>query len=443
MFEYSSVVSGSLADVFDWHARPGAIIRLMPPWQPVRVVSESANLRDGTAVLRLAGGLRWEARHRPGGFDPPRQFVDELDASAVHSVLRWRHAHRFEPVDPMHTRVIDEVSSRVPDAALRRMFVYRHRQLADDLAAHRRLGALASGPLRVAVTGSSGLVGTALTAFLTSGGHEVVRLVRRTPHGPGERHWEPQHPDPGLLDGVDAVVHLAGASIAGRFTAAHKRSIRDSRIGPTERLAKVAARTGHPVTFVSASAIGYYGADRGDELLTEDSAPGEGFLAETVVDWERAADPARDAGLRVVHVRTGIVQARNGGTLRLMYPLFAAGLGGRLGTGTQWMSWIGIDDLVEVYYRALVDDGLSGPVNAVAPEPVRNAAYTDALGDVMHRPTVLPTPGFGPRLVLGAEGVRELVQASQRVVPSRLAAAGHHYRHPRLEQVLGHQLGRF
>ena len=443
MFEHSSVVPGSLVDVFGWHARPGALTRLTPPWLPVRTVAEAANLRDGTAILRLAGGPRWEARHRPGGFDPPHQFVDELSGSPLESALRWRHTHRFEPADATHTRVIDEVATRVPDAMLRRVFTYRHRQLADDLAAHRRAGAIAARPLRVAVTGSSGLVGTALSAFLTTGGHEVIRLVRRTPHGPGERRWEPLHPDHDLLDDVDAVVHLAGASIAGRFTAAHRRAVRDSRIGPTRRLAEVAARRGRSLTFVSASAIGYYGPDRGDELLTEDSERGEGFLADTVADWERAADPARATGLRVVHVRTGIVQARNGGTLRLMYPLFAAGLGGRLGAGTQWMSWIGIDDLLEVYYRALIDDTLRGPVNAVAPEPARNVDYTAMLGRVMRRPTVLPTPGLGPRLILGADGVRELVEASQRVVATRLAAAHHHYRHPRLEQVLRHQLGRF
>lgn len=357
--------------------------------------------------------------------------------------MHWRHTHRFEAVDEAQTRVIDEVVSRVPDAALRQMFGYRHRQLAGDLAAHRWAGILAPRPLRIAVTGSSGLVGTALCALLTTGGHDVVRLVRHTPSGPGERRWEPLSPDSDLLDGVDAVVHLAGASIAGRFTAEHKRAIQDSRISPTRRLAEVAARTGRPIRFVSASAIGYYGADNGDGLLTEDCEQGDGFLAEVVADWEAAADPARDAGHHVSVVRTGIVQARNGGTLRLMYPLYAAGLGGRLGDGRQWTSWIGIDDLVDVYYRALVDDRLSGAVNAVAPEPVRNAEYAATLGRVMRRPAILPTPSFGPRLILGSEGVSELVEASQRVEPAKLVATGHSFRQPRLEQVLRHQLGRY
>jgi len=241
---------------------------------------------------------------------------------------------------------------------------------------------------------------------------------------------------------VDAVVHLAGVSIAGRFTPAHKRAVRDSRVGPTRRLAELAAATADgPQTFISASAIGYYGADRGDEILGEDSAPGNDFLASLVVDWEAATAPAAAAGLRVVQVRTGIVQTPRGGTLKLLFPLFEVGLGGRLGSGRQWLSWIGIDDLADVYLRVLVDAALSGPVNAVAPDPVRNLDYTRALGKVLRRPTIVPVPGFGPRLLLGAEGARELAEASQRVRPDALLAAGHTFRYPRLEPALRHLLG--
>ncbi|WP_232240626.1 epimerase, partial [Kutzneria sp. 744] len=194
--------------------------------------------------------------------------------------------------------------------------------------------------------------------------------------------------------------------------------MRDSRIGPTRRLAELAARGRHrPAAFVSASAVGIYGADRGDDLLTEDSPRGDGFLADVVADWESAAMAAAEDGVRVVTVRTGIVQSPRGGSLRLLFPLFAAGLGGRLGDGEQWLAWIGIDDMIDVYLRALVDRGLVGPVNAVAPQPVRNADYTTALAHVLHRPALLPVPSFGPRLVLGAEGADELAGASQRVVP--------------------------
>jgi uncharacterized protein (TIGR01777 family) len=269
----------------------------------------------------------------------------------------------------------------------------------------------------------------------------VVRLVRHAPRAADERRWDPANPAPDLLDGVDAVVHLAGASIAGRFTAGHKRAIADSRIGPTRRLAEVAARAAVPV-FASASAIGYYGADRGDETLTEQSMRGDGFLADVVEEWEAATVAAAEAGVRVVRVRTGIVQSPRGGTLRLLRPLFTAGLGGRIGGGRQWLSWIGIDDLIDVYHRALWDTGLSGAVNAVAPQPVRNAEYTKVLAGVLHRPALFPVPGFGPAFLLGREGNREVASASQRVVPTRLTEAGHRFRAPALEPALRHLLGR-
>ena len=196
------------------------------------------------------------------------------------------------------------------------------------------------------------------------------------------------------------------------------------------------------MTFVSASAIGIYGYDRGDAMLCEDSARGDGFLADVVADWEAATAPAERAGVRTVAVRTGIVQAAAGGTLRLLRPLFAAGLGGRLGDGKQWLAWIGLDDLLDVYLRAVTDPDLSGPVNAVAPAPVRNADYTVTLARVLRRPAVLPVPGFGPRLLLGAEGAREIAEASQQVHPKRLIDAGHHFRFPELEPALRHVLGR-
>jgi uncharacterized protein (TIGR01777 family) len=237
-------------------------------------------------------------------------------------------------------------------------------------------------------------------------------------------------------------VHLAGASIAGRFTDGHKAAIRDSRIGPTRRLAEAAARAENgPSVFVSASAIGYYGFDRGNSLLCEESACGDGFLAGVVADWEAATAPAADGGLRVVTVRIGIVQAARGGTLRLIRPLFAAGLGGRLGSGRQWLSWIGLDDLIDAYHRALYDNRLSGAVNAVAPEPVRNSEYTKILARVLHRPAVLPVPSFGPRILLGAQGARELAEADQRVVPTKLQTLEHRFRHPTLALALAHQLG--
>ncbi|MCV7170309.1 TIGR01777 family protein [Mycobacterium manitobense] len=444
--EFESVVDHPLDEVFAWHGRPGAMSRLVPPFAPMTVVAETDSLADGRAVLGLPGGLRWVAQHQADEYDPPHRFVDVLSSDGAASwppraIGWWRHTHDFAAESPESTRVHDRVDTTVPGRALRSMFVYRHRQLADDLAAHRDAVAAGTGALVVAVTGASGLVGAALTALLTSGGHRVIRLVRRDPRSSDERRWDPERPAPGLLSGVDAVVHLAGESIAGRFTAAHRAAVRGSRIGPTRRLAEAAGTDGGPRVFVSASAIGYYGFDRGDEVLTEQAAQGSGFLADVVAEWEAATAPAADAGLRVVAVRTGIVQAAAGGTLRLMRPLFAAGLGGRLGSGQQWLSWIGLDDLLDVYYRALWDGRLAGPVNAVAPEPVRNVDYTRALAKVLHRPAVLPVPSLGPRVLLGAQGARELAEADQRVAPTVLQSVGHRFRQPLVADALAHQLG--
>lgn len=445
--DYESIVDHPREEVFAWHARPGAMPRLVPPWQPMTVIAETESLADGRAVLGLPGGLRWVAQHVAAAYAPPHRFVDELSWAGWRSwpprlVGRWRHTHEFDEVEGGRTRVHDRVEAPVPAAALRPTFGYRHRQLADDLAAHRDAARCGPRPLVIAITGASGLVGSQLAALLSSGGYEVIRLVRRAPAGPGERHWNPEHPASDLLDGVDAVAHLAGTSIAGRFSDAHREAIRRSRVGPTRALAEVAGRAANgPRVFVSASAVGYYGYDRGDALLSEQSTRGDGFLADVVADWEAATSPAADAGLRVVAVRTGIVQAAAGGTLKLVRPLFAAGLGGRLGSGQQWMSWIGLDDLLDVYYRAIYDDRLAGPVNAVSPNPVRNSEYTEALAAVMHRPAILPVPSLGPRLLLGSQGARELALADQRVLPEKLQNLGHRFRQPRLHDALAHQLG--
>lgn len=445
---YSSIIDAPQEEVFAWHGRPGAFARLSPPWQAMQLKSEAASLRDGRAELALPGGLRWVAQHQADAYDPPRRFVDQIARGGPASLpaalaVRWKHIHEFEAVDATHTRMTDRVETPVPGHFLRPMFAYRHRQLADDLAAHQEARAHGLAPLTVAVTGASGLVGSALTAFLSTGGHRVIRLVRHAAAKHDERQWNPDDPDPGLFTGVDVVIHLAGATIAGRFTDGHRRAIRDSRIEPTHRLAELIAGADRgPQVVVSASAVGFYGYDRADEVLTETSERGDGFLADVVADWEDALAPAEQSGARVVRIRTGIVQSPSGGTLRLLRPLFAAGLGGRIGDGQQWLPWIGIDDLVDIYHRALWDERLSGPVNAVSPEPVRNAEYTDTLGRVLHRPTVLPVPALGPRVLLGDQGARELACASQRAVPAVLTAADHRFRHPYLDQALRHVLGR-
>ena len=268
---YSSVIDAGRDEVFSWHTRPGAITRLTPPWQPVTVLREAGSLRDGRATLTLPGGLRWVAAHQPDAYDPPNSFADSLTSLP----LPWRHTHQFSPAGEGATLVTDVIETPLPARVLRSTLVYRHRQLAADLAALARARAIRPDPdpLTVAVTGSSGLIGTALTALLTTSGHLVVPLVRRLPRA-GERYWRPEDPAAELLDGVDAVIHLAGASIGGRFTAERKNEIRASRILPTRRLAEVAAATPGLRAFVTASAIGGYGPDRGEEVLTETSPRG-------------------------------------------------------------------------------------------------------------------------------------------------------------------------
>lgn len=445
---HTAVVNAPLDEVFAWHERPGALHRLLPRWQPMRAIREAESLADGRAVLGLPGGLRWPAQHRRADFDPPNRFVDERIVAGAASLPpalagRWIHEHRFAAESPDSTRITDHVDTLVPGALLRSTFHYRHRQLLDDLSAHRAAREAGLTPSVIAVTGASGMVGTQLCAFLTTGGHRVIRLVRRNANGPDERTWDPDAPAPDLLDGVDAVIHLAGAPIAGRFTARHKSTVRDSRVGPTRRLAELAARTRvGPTVFISASAIGVYGHARPGETLDESASPGDDFLAGVVRDWEDATAPAAAAAIRTVQVRTGIVQSPRGGTLQIQRPLFTAGLGGRLGSGAQALSWIDLDDLIEIYHRALYDPTLTGPVNATAPNPVTGSEYAATLAAVLHRPALLPTPAIGPQLILGREGARELALADQRVAPEVLSRRDHRFRRPSLEDCLRHQLGR-
>jgi len=289
--------------------------------------------------------------------------------------------------------------------------------------------------MRVLVTGSSGLVGSALIPALGTAGHSVVRLVRHAPAA-NEVRWDPVGSvEPAALEGFEAVVHLAGESIAGRWTPAKKARIRDSRAQGTSTLAAALARSQRPPkVFVCASAIGIYG-DRGDEVLREESASASDFLAEVGKQWEAATEPASKAGIRVVSLRIGVVLSTRGGALVRMLPPFRMGAGGRIGSGRQWMSWITLDDLVGVIQHALATDSLRGPVNTVAPNPVTNAEFTRALGKALHRPTVFPLPAFMVRLIFGEMG-EALLLSSQRVDCGKLLASGYRFRHPELKSAL-------
>jgi len=299
--------------------------------------------------------------------------------------------------------------------------------------------------MRLAITGSTGLVGSEVVASLSAAGHEVVRLVRRPP-APGERavRWDPEKRkvDAAGLEGLDAVVHLAGENIAsGRWNAARKAAIRDSRVNGTRLLCETLAGLARPPkTLVCASAIGYYG-DRGEETLAEESPPGTGYLAEVCREWEAASAPAARKGIRVVALRIGMVLSPKGGALARMLPLFRAGLGGVIGGGRQYVSWVALDELPHILHHALQRGDLSGPVNAVAPRPVTNREFTGALGKALSRPTPLPVPAFALRLAVGREMADGLLLASARVLPKRLLDTGYAFRSPELEPTLGHLLG--
>ncbi|MEJ6550640.1 MULTISPECIES: TIGR01777 family oxidoreductase [unclassified Corynebacterium] len=437
-------------DVWDWHALPGAVTRLTPGFSRLGVTAEASSLKDGTTVFSLPGGVpglrSWQARHQPGDYVDGRLFVDVCDNPPLRQLVRWRHSHAFHDDDTATSRgtlLTDTVHCTAPAALLDRVFAYRHRQLSADLEHRARIGdASASGHHTVAVTGATGLVGTRLVALLRSLGHTVIPVSRSPlPGEPDARVWDPDSPAPDLFDGADTVVHLAGASIAGRFTEKHKAAVRDSRIGPTQRLAELAAATDGVRSFVCASAVGFYGHRRAGRV-GERAGAGEGFLAEVVSDWEAACGPAANAGRRVVNVRTGLVMAGGSPLLTALGASSRLG-GGVLGTGRQHFPWISVDDLVDVYVRAVVDETLSGPVNAVGPQMITNAEFTDTLADLqrIRVPLSLPVPAAAPALLLGVQGAEELALADQNVAPSVLEDTGHVFRHPTLRAALVHEWG--
>jgi uncharacterized protein len=296
----------------------------------------------------------------------------------------------------------------------------------------------------VAVTGSTGMIGSALVSSLVADGHEVLRFTRSPSPGPGAARWDPAGGtiDSEALSKADAVVHLAGRNIAAlRWTPKVKREILDSRTHGTRLLAEtMAGLPDGPRVLVTASGINFYG-DRGDEVLTETSPGGQGFLAEVCRQWEGAADPARAARIRTVHVRTGFVQTPRGGVLPKLLPLFRIGLGGRFGSGRQWWSWVTLDDVVGIYRHAVTASAASGPLNATAPNPVTNAEFTATLAKVLGRPALLPVPSFGPKLLLG-ELADELLFASTRVHPAATESSSYSFQHSILEPALRHLLTR-
>ena len=452
-FIHESRLPVDRAAAFAWHARPGALPRLLPPWESVSVESATGGIEEGAeVVLRLGMGpvrLRWVAEHK--AMEEGVSFRDDQRSGPF---ARWEHTHRFLD-DEAGSRLRDDVVYALPlgpigalfgggsiRRKLRAQFRFRHAVTRGDLALHDRHR---DQPRRtVAISGASGLVGSALAALLTTGGHRVLRLVRRDARSEDELAWDPATGlrDPEAAPPFDALVHLAGENIgAGRWTAARREAIRTSRVEHTRALmASVARCPTPPTTVVVASAVGWYG-ERGDEVLDEDAGPGEGFLAEVCRDWETAAGEARAFGARVVTPRFGVVLSPSGGALAKLRTPFSLGVGGPIGRGKRWMSWISLDDAIGVLHEAVLDPRYDGAVNAVAPEPVTNHTFTKALGRVFRRPTLLPLPPFVLKLLFG-EMAEQTLLASTRAVPGQLQTFAFPFRHPDIESALRHGFGR-
>lgn len=460
-FLRSVVLPVSAERAFEWHAAPGALERLTPPWEEIRVISRTGGIDNaGEVVLSVpAAGMRqtWVARHSHCVWG--QEFRDiQVRGPFAH----FEHRHRFANLGVNESQLTDEISYRLPGGSLgawlggsfveqklATMFGYRHRTTLMDLTQWKQLHESGFSSRKVLVSGATGLVASTLIPMLTTQGHRVARLLRKpTPQvyatGLPDVIWnsESGKVQEGSLDGVEAVVHLAGENIAGgRWTPAFKERIRDSRVVGTRKLCeRLAALKEPPAVLVCASAIGFYG-DRGDEVLTEESAAGQGFLPEVSEAWEEACEPARKAGIRVVNLRIGIVLTPRGGALQKLLKPFWWGAGGVAGNGSQYWSWISVDDLCGAILHSIATPSLTGPVNATAPQAVTNREFTQVLARVMRRLACVPLPEFAARMALG-EMAHDLLFVSSRVQPVRLLSTGYQFRFTDLECCLRHLLGR-
>ncbi len=454
IFSRSVAIDAPVEMLFQYHERPGAFNRINPPWEPVELMEHTGGIRDGAKVdLKFQIGpvpLRWRLTHQ--NYIENQQFEDaQISGPFAH----WVHRHLMKPNGANHSTLEDSIEYKLPlgilgqlfggafaRAKLERMFKYRHEMTVQDINTFQRYP---PQPLTIAITGASGMIGTALSAFLSLGGHTVKPLVRsKSAAKNGAIYWNPDDGtlNPADLEGVDAVIHLAGENIgAKRWSDAQKKKILESRLKGTKLLAETLAKLQHkPKVFISVSAIGIYG-NRGSETLTENHPHGKDFLAQVCEAWETAANPAQQAGIRVVHPRLGIVLSMRGGALQRMLLPFLMGAGGTLGAGKQYMSWVGIDDVIGAIYHCLLTDSIEGAVNITAPKPVTNREFTRTLGKVLWRPTLIPTPKPALKLLFG-ELAEPLLFYSQNVQPTRLEKTGYTFRYADLESALRHVLGR-
>ncbi len=454
-YEYETHTDSPRPEVFDWFERKGSFRRLMPPWEVAEEVRADETLEDGAQrIFRFPMGpikMTWVAEHL--GYQPPEKFEDIMKKGPFRS---WHHIHRFIEKDG-GTVVHDEVDYKLPMGVLgrifgsrnvrnrlNRMFRARENRLIRDLERHSDFKHL--DRKRILLAGASGLIGKQLAAFLDTGGHEIWRLVRRTPvAGQNEIEWNPSKGtiDNSAIEGFDIVIHLGGAGIGDRrWTKSRMVLIEKSRTESTGLLARtLASLKQKPEVFLVASAIGWYG-NRGDEILDEQSEAGTGFLPETCLAWEASADAARQAGIRTIHARTGVVLDASGGALEKMLLPAKMGAGGPIGFGRQWFSWISMDDQIYALHHLVMSPDTEGAYNITSPEPLQQKNFAKALGRVLRRPAFMPTPPFAIWFLYGKMGVA-LTTESQRVMPTRLTEEGYRFQHQDAESALRDALGKW
>ncbi len=439
--------------LYNWHARPGAFDRLAPPWDNIETLEAQGGIEDGAIrIMKLRQGplsLLWEAHHH--GHIPGRQFIDEQVRGPF---KRWVHTHRFESISDHSSQLVDKIDFALPLAPLSHrvgmsqalnkldpMFAFRHRRTYEDLLRHHTHTAR---PLKIAISGASGLIGTALKAFLTTGGHDVRCLVRdRHQLGPSDIFWSPdtQEIEQEKLEGLDAVIHLAGEPVAQRWDERTKTAIRDSRVRGTKLLSDAISRLDvAPSVFISASGIGYYG-HTSSSPVDESSPPGDTFLADVCQSWEAATSGAVDAGIRTIQLRIGVVLDPKGGALPSFQRALKWGFASRFGTGDQPIGWIDMDDLLGAILFIIDSPTIEGPVNATAPNPVTNRELLQTLATLQSRPSFLPVPSSILRGVLGHQASEEIVLRGQRAMPTKLQRANFPFFYPSLESSLRAKLG--
>jgi uncharacterized protein (TIGR01777 family) len=448
-FERSLVLPVSREFLRDWHLRRGVLDRLGPPWVAMQRIRPDPKTQDTTRVFDVRQGgmwLRWAA-HRESKA-APQQLTDKGPRGPFR---RWEHTHRFEFVDSATSRLVDQVEYEVPlgslgagagvETDIDRMFRYRHRVTLGDLRTHALYADRA--PLRIAVTGARGLLGSQLMALLRTGGHEVIALVRAEQvKSENEVRWGPSGvTNMHKLEGLDAMVHLAGARVAGRWNAStRKRTAKAREIGTRAIVEAIGKLTEKPRCFVSASSIGFYG-DTGETVVDESGLRGEGADADACAQWEQEARRAEDHGVRTTCMRIGVVMDPRGGALASLLPVFETGMGGVAGTGRQLVSWVALDDVICALVHVIHDTTVSGPVNVTGPVPVTQRELSESLGRVLERSTVARAPDAAIRAMHGDMG-RESVLMSTGARPNRLLGRGYAFRTTTLEETLRHCLGR-